>query len=482
MVGLDLQLRSSSHTQIDDVTVPAPLEDEGEGAAKGASPLFLDRLSLFWRTFFLLALLLLGSIMAWLQTLRALEFEPRAVQTAQQLTSQVNLSRAALIYADGIARISLLKTMQTEEGLRIMPREPTDTIIPLNADPIYREVVQEVVKRLGPKTVIASRVNDQQGLWIGFDIDDDAYWLITDQERFAPAGRKTWVTWLFVAAALSLAGAALIARLINRPLKHLSFAASRVREGDFGASRLDETVHTSEIREVNIGFNRMAQRLAKVEQDRAVMLAGISHDLRTPLARLRLETELSVSDLDARAHMAADIDQLDAIIDKFLDYARPDTVKLSAVVLSDVVEACVYSHQKQADVKIKVQMDPDLLVLADEVELGRIISNLLENARRYGKSVNTGVSLIDLAAIGRDKWVFIKIRDHGMGVAPAQLANLTKPFYRGEAARTAANGAGLGLVIVEKTIQRMGGSFAVANSTTGGLSANIRMQRATRMH
>jgi two-component system osmolarity sensor histidine kinase EnvZ len=118
----------------------------------------------------------------------------------------------------------------------------------------------------------------------------------------------------------------------------------------------------------------------------------------------------------------------------------------------------------------------------DEVELGRIISNLLENARRYGKSVNTGVALIDLAAIGRDKWVLIKIRDHGMGVAPAQLANLTKPFYRGEAARTAANGAGLGLAIVEKTIQRMGGSFALANSKTGGLSANIRMQRATRMH
>jgi two-component system osmolarity sensor histidine kinase EnvZ len=280
---------------------------------------------------------------------------------------------------------------------------------------------------------------------------------------------------------LSLAGAALIARLINRPLKHLSFAASRVREGDFGASRLDESVQTSEIREVNIGFNRMAQRLAKIEQDRAVMLAGISHDLRTPLARLRLETELSVADLDAREHMAADISQLDAIIDKFLDYARPDTVKLSSVLLSDVVEACVYSHQKQEDVQIKVQMEKDLLVLADEVELGRIISNLLENARRYGKSVDTGVAKIELTAIARDQWVLIKIRDHGMGVAPEQLANLTKPFYRGVAARTAANGAGLGLAIVEKTIQRMGGAFALSNSSTGGLSANIRMQRATRI-
>jgi two-component system osmolarity sensor histidine kinase EnvZ len=185
--------------------------------------------------------------------------------------------------------------------------------------------------RLGNGTVLASSVNGQPGLWIGFVINGDNYWFQTDQERFNLAGSKTWIAWLVVAAALSLAGAALIAGLINRPLKELSFAASRVREGDFDASRLDENVPTGEIREVNIGFNRMAQRLAKVEQDRAVMLAGISHDLRTPLARLRLETEMSVADLDARAHMAADIAQLDAIIGKLLDYARPEKEKLVPV-------------------------------------------------------------------------------------------------------------------------------------------------------
>lgn len=467
-----------TETQFTDfeITTPMPLT----ASAFKAAPTNFAGLSLFWRTFFLLALLLLGSIIAWLQTLRSLEFEPRAVQTAQQLASQVNLSRAALVHADGIARISLLKMMSDEEGLRIIPRERTDQFTPFATDTLNREVSQELSKRLGSKTVVASQVNGQPGLWIGFDIGGDDYWLLTDQARFNPAGGKTWLIWLTVAAALSLAGAALIARLINRPLKELSFAASRVREGDFGASRLDETGHTSEIREVNIGFNRMAQKLAKLEQDRAVMLAGISHDLRTPLARLRLETELSVSDLDARAHMAADISQLDAIIDKFLDYARPDKVRLTPVLLGDVVQACVYSLHNQPDVHIKVQMDQELLVLADEVELGRIISNLLENARRYGKSAYTGVARIDIAAIAHEKSVLIKIRDHGIGVAPEQLVNLTKPFYRGEAARTAANGAGLGLAIVEKTVQRMGGDFTLSNAPSGGLSADISLQRATR--
>jgi two-component system osmolarity sensor histidine kinase EnvZ len=437
-------------------------------------------LSLFWRTFFLIAFLLLGSILAWLQTLRSLELEPRAVQTAQQLASLVNLSRAAVIHADAIGRLSLLKTMADEESVRILPREPTDKVVSVDSDALTRDMATELRKRLGPNTMVANQVNDQSGLWIGFEIDGDDYWLLTDLERYNVAAGKTWVVWLAVAAVLSLVGAALIAGLINRPLKDLSFAASRVREGDFSASRLDETVNTSEIREVNIGFNRMAQRLAKLDQDRAVMLAGISHDLRTPLARLRLETEMSVSDLDAREHMAADIAQLDAIIGKFLEYARPDKVPLAPVVLSDIVEACTFAFKDKTDVLIRVNLEEGLAVLADEVELGRIISNLLENSRKYGKSVETGIARIDINAVGREKSVLIKIRDYGIGVAPDQLANLTKPFYRGEAARTAANGAGLGLAIVDKTVARMGGGFMLNNSKSGGLSANIKLQRATK--
>lgn len=459
-------------TDFEESSAPSPLDSEEPRSSQRRFGL-----SLFWRTFFLIAGLLLGSIMAWLQTLRALELEPRAIQTAQQLASQVNLSRAALVHADAIARTSLLKTMSDQESVHIMPREPGDRFAPYAQDSVTRQIAAELTQRLGPATVVARAVNDEPGLWIGFQIDGDDYWLLTDQDRFNPVGGTTWLVWLAVAAALSLAGAALMAGLINRPLKELSFAASRVREGDFDASRLDETVQTGEIREVNIGFNRMAQRLAKVEQDRAVMLAGISHDLRTPLARLRLETEMSVADAQARAHMVADIAQLDAIIGKFLDYARPEVDKLAPVVLADVVEACTYSYRNQSDVQIKVQLEDNLVVLADEVELGRVLSNLLENARRYGKSPDTGIARILIAAISRDKWVLIKVRDHGMGVAPEQLPRLTQPFYRGEAARTAANGSGLGLAIVQKTVERMGGNFAVSNGRTSGLSANIRLPR-----
>jgi two-component system osmolarity sensor histidine kinase EnvZ len=448
-------------------TAPAPLEIR---ARRG--------FNLFWRTFFFLALLLFGSIVAWLQTFRALESEPRALQSAQQLASMVNLSRAALRYSDSIARVSLIKTLADEEHVRITPRDPKDRFELFGNDEFVERIAGELKTRLGSGTVIASTVNDQKGLWIGFAIDGDAYWLLTDPSRVGPSRNTTWVIWLVIAAALSLTGAAFIARLINRPLKQLSFAASRMRDGDFDASLLDEKVATSEIREVNIGFNRMAEQLFKIEQDRVIMLAGISHDLRTPLARLRLETEMSVADADAREHMVADIAQLDRIIDKFLDYARPEPPRLERVSLNAVVDAAMYAVADYDDMRVTVNIPENMGVLADEVELSRVISNLLENARRYGKTPDTGIALVDIAAKTRDQWVLIKIRDHGTGVAPESLSKLTRPFFRGDAARTAATGAGLGLAIVEKTIHRMGGMFSLANTNSGGLAAHIKLRRS----
>ena len=367
--------------------------------------------------------------------------------------------------------------MASPTAIRVTPREPGDKFTLLDSTALGNRLTHELTQRLGPDTIVAQNVNGENGLWVGFNINGDPNWLLMDRSRFSPAGGRTWLIWLITAGALSLAGAAAIARLINRPLKQLSYAANRVRDGDFAASRLDEEAVTSEIREVNIGFNRMAQKLAKLEQDRAVMLAGISHDLRTPLARLRLETEMSVNDEVAREHMVADIVQLDATIDKFLDYARPDHVTLTPVNLHAVISSCVYAVQDHRELQITMQVPEDLNVLADEVELARVISNLLENARRYGKTPETGIAVVDVAAKSRGEWVLLKVRDHGMGVAPETLPNLIKPFFRGDAARTAATGAGLGLAIVDKTVQRMGGIFALANTTSGGLAAHIKLQK-----
>jgi two-component system osmolarity sensor histidine kinase EnvZ len=260
-------------------------------------------------------------------------------------------------------------------------------------------------------------------------------------------------------------------------LRLLSFAASRVREGNFQSDPLDEDVPTNEIRAVNIGFNRMAERLASIEQERALMLAGISHDLRTPLARLRLETELSVPDLQARDYMAADIAQLDAIIDKFLDYARPENIQMEPVLLTQVISSCIAPFLNRANFEVNIDVAADLFVQAEQVELGRVLSNLLENARRYGQSADDGMTRVDLVARVHEGWVLLRVRDHGPGVSEDTLKNLTQPFYRGDTARTAATGAGLGLAIVERSVQRMGGTFSVFNHNNGGLMALMKFKQ-----
>jgi two-component system osmolarity sensor histidine kinase EnvZ len=434
-------------------------------------------LTLFSRTFFLLALLLGAGIFAWIQTLRSLELEPRAVQAAQQVASLVNLSREALRYTDGINRRAVVKAMTDRDSLRVVGREPLDRWEPFEVDRFTRRVGAELRARLEPETVIARSVNGNPGLWVGFDIEKDAFWLQADLARVEPLTPGTWFVWVGTALLATLIGSIMIARLINQPLKELSFAASRIREGDFD-SVLDENTLTSEIREVNVGFNRMARELAKVEEDRAVMLAGISHDLRTPLARLRLEVEMSVNDDEARRNMAMDIDQLDAIIDKFMDYARPGgDVKLVPVNLAQLVDKEIATFRDPKEIRINSRLAIDLRVMADEIELGRVFGNLFENARRYGRSTNTGIAIVNVTYARSGPWIIVSVRDHGPGVAPEKLAQLTTPFYRGDAARTAATGAGLGLAIVEKAIQRMGGQFDIDNAPEGGLLAHIRLRR-----
>ena len=432
--------------------------------------------SLFWRTFALLSALLLVCIAAWLQAFISLEIEPRAVQSAQQLASLVNLSRASLRTSDAIGRVLLIKALGEQEGLNISLRRSSDRYVPRRAGWLQESIHEQLRRQIGPSTVLAASVNGQTGLWIGFDIEEDAYWLRTDEARLVPARAGTWLLWLLTAASLSLLGSVVIARVINQPLRELARASTQLREHPTDGLRLDEQARTTEIREVNIAFNRMSEQLAKLEHERALLLAGISHDLRTPLARLRLEAEMSVPDPRARAHMVADMEQIDAIVDKFLAHSSPHAESLQTLALLPLVEQACFALADDSQVHITQQIETDLKVLADPVELMRVLSNLLENARRYGRSAD-GISRIDIQASASQAWVLLMVSDRGVGVPEQQLTQLTRPYFRGE--KTAdQTGSGLGLAIVESSVLRMGGGFSLSLVEHGGLCASVRLRRA----
>ena len=434
-------------------------------------------ITLFWRNWFALALILLGCMLAWLQSYRALEFEPRVLQSARQVASLVNLSRTALRHVGPVARASLVKALLEEEKVQISVREPGDSYQPYDQDDFGRRISAELTQQLGKGTVVARQVNGADGLWVGFQMGRETFWLLTDPKRVGAVERGTWLVWLGIAAGLSLLGAALLARLVNQPLKHLQTAAAQVREGDFDAVRLDETVLTHEIREVNIGFNRMARQLGQTEQDRVLLLAGISHDLRTPLARMRLEAELSMTDQEARAHMVDDIEQVDATINKFLDYARPGSGQSERVDLADAVGEAVRSCRHKSPLRTRLRIAPGTAVLGDAVELRRVFANLFENALRYGRGLD-GYAEVEIDAELLAQKVRVSVRDHGAGVPADQLARLTQPFFRGDTARTTASGSGLGLAIVNKAVARMGGQLTMRNHPDGGLVAELLLRRA----
>jgi len=458
----------------------------------------LLQISLFWRTFVLLVLLILASSLVWYISFKALEYESRAQLAARQISSAVNLTRSSLVHADTIYRTALIKNISDQEGLYIRPREPEDKISTYAVDS-YRQLLEfELRKRLGSETIVSDRVNGVPGLWVSFAIQGDPYWLQTDMVRIEPVNSDAWLYWIALAIAMSLIGSLVIGGLLNRPLKQLSLAANHVRQGHFDRVKLNENVFTTEIHQVNRGFNKMTAQLSKVEADRIVMLAGISHDLRTPLARLRLETELSVSDNDARFEMSQDIEQINAILGKFLDYARPHVSQLQIINLAAVVAAAaqfVNNAAKDAqDIAVSNNVSTDLQVMADAVELQRVIANLLENARRYGKSTiypahmmetkhlphvlpmpdakgyeaddeawsptrlfeePVEIAKVDIDARIQGDWVVLTVRDHGAGVSPEVLNQLNVPFFRANEARSNVTGTGLGLAIVEKAVQGM---------------------------
>jgi two-component system osmolarity sensor histidine kinase EnvZ len=229
-----------------------------------------------------------------------------------------------------------------------------------------------------------------------------------------------------------------------------------------------------EIRQANRSFNQMVDDLNRIESDRAVILAGISHDLRTPISRMLLEVELAELSPEARSGMLSDLGQMDAIIGQFLDYARPDDpTTMRPTDLSALLHDVKQDAARLPDVEITAHIDDGVTVIGQPTDLKRVFNNLVENARRYARHEDGSAIRLDLSCRRDGGEAVIEFADDGPGVPPADLERLLRPFTRLDAARSQANGAGLGLAIVERLVKRHHGRLQLSNRNTGGLSVRI---------
>ncbi len=427
--------------------------------------------SLLWRSFLLIAALMLLSVLAWFFIFTQYEREPRARQLSQLIVSVVNLTRTALIAARPEARMDLLRELSDREGIHLYPAEDDDRVAELPDRALLRRVQELLREEMGPATRLTMEREGENALFVSFTIDDEAYWVALPRERAERYLPAQWLGWGAAALLLSLAGAWLIVFRVTRPMKRLEQAAA-----ELGRGRRPAPVPESgpdEIETLAHAFNQMSADLARLDDDRALILAGVSHDLRTPLTRLRMGIEMAVADDATRNEMAADIEEMDRSIGQFLDFARADAGEPAAPVdIAALLEelAGLY-RQRGADVSVAptAGVSPPLTLRPKAIR--RAVANLIDNALRHAGAAGP----IELALTGTGSGTAIEVRDRGPGIPAADAERLKLPFTRLETARTDAIGTGLGLAIVDRVARGHGGALDLLPRSGGGLIARIRL-------
>lgn len=438
------------------------------------------KINLFWRTFVVLLLLLITSFALWSQGFALWQQYPRAQALAGQLITAVNVTRSALIYAQTQKREALLATLNKDERMGVYLREPTDTTSPIENTRFMGWLASSVYEGLGNDTELALKVNDEQGLWVSFNIGGkelgvDSYWLRFDSARLEPRSSNPtrWWLWMGLAIVVALAGAAWITSRLTQPLSALAKRMQDVAE--FKTHHLLPETGAKEIASVNAGMNRMVLALTAQENERSFMLASLSHDLRTPLARLRLEAEMARLAPETLSAMVGDIEQMDAQLTQLTDFVGSNHPHFTPLCLAQVVTACLDKLRRDPSVNIDAQLESSR-IHGDERLLSRALSNAFENASRYGRSsdgqlrLSVKLNTVLNNAIGTAQLV---IKDEGVGIPADKLGKLLTPFTRGDTARSGTQGSGLGLAIMDRVAQQHGGSVHLNSDSGRGFSLTL---------
>ncbi len=311
-------------------------------------------------------------------------------------------------------------------------------------------------------------------LWLQLSPETGGYWARLDLQRLEILPSGVWA-WVFLCSMLiSLAGAILIQRRINRPLRTLVTAAEAVGQGK--TVQLNATDLPPEIATVANSFNVMQTSLAQAEQARNVMLAGVSHDLRTPLTKVRLGLELlPTTDPDLQQRMIRDIETINQQLGQFMDFARADVAETAVDAdLNELVHYLVTPLREQGS-RISLQLGELPIFAFPPQSIARVLQNLIENALKYADDA------CEIHTYAANVGVYVDVLDSGKGLTAAELARIKQPFVRGDQTQHKA-GSGLGLTIVERILHRSGGSLHLQNRQGGGLQAQVRLPLAMSCH
>ncbi|KAK44678.1 histidine kinase [Caballeronia jiangsuensis] len=338
-----------------------------------------------------------------------------------------------------------------------VPRQPDE-----NMPPPLQRFVEDLKDRLPDGTdVRLSEPGGPPSVWV-HGVKDTGWVVVPVQPLRPPRSRDRMLVWLALIFSTAVLAALFGAWQLQYPLRSLAQAVGR-----FGRGQPTPPVPERgprELRQLTHGFNQMVREVSQTESDRAVMLAGVAHDLKTPLARLRLRAEM-MDDEKMRDGVVRDVDSMAHIVDQFLVFAhdRPDGSE--PVPVDEQCERIARAYRAVSPgaqpIRLKLEAGPAFALPA--ATLDRLLSNLLDNAHAYGAPP----VVIETRREARG-WV-LSVSDHGKGIAPDDLIKASRPFVRLDPARGGSGHSGLGLAIVERLARRVGGECEIGNRADGGL-------------
>jgi two-component system osmolarity sensor histidine kinase EnvZ len=429
--------------------------------------------TLFGRNLLLIAALIVFSELAVALAFVQLVSLPRMIPFIDYARQDADAIALALAALPESRRAAYRAALERSGPAHIVAADDPPPKLEAPRRPAVALFLRELRNRI-PATYLAGWQESPQTLWLNPPVDGPRFWIGFPAADFVPRLQRLAVGELACAAVLALLGAWLVRRRIDRPLRELAAAAAAVGAGDRTAPlREDGPLETAQLARA---FNTMARGLDSLDRERALMLAGVSHDLRTPLAKIRLALELigPAAEPGLRRSIEGSVDAANRVIDQFAAFARTgDDEPLVATRLDDLVRAVAAEMDAPlSPLMLELGAPPELPLRPAAIR--RVLANLIDNARKYAP----GPIVIRTAA--NDREVVLSVVDGGPGIPPADVERLKRPFARIDAARGAMPGSGLGLAIVDRIVDGHGGRFdllAAGPGSPSGLEARVSLPR-----
>ena len=421
----------------------------------------------------LIATLLIFSQLISLKIFDNYEREPRAEVLAQEIITIVNFTKAALEAAAPSKRIQLFREINNIGDIKIYAAYPFESIDPIPNDPFLKLVVKKITAKISSGNFVAINHYDIPGVWVSFEVEGDMFWVVVPRLIIDRPFPWHWIGWGMLIAILAISGAYFTTKRISRPINNLIEAADKIRNGhSVDKLPLD---NVTEFSELSAAFNEMADVLSKVSKERKFLLASVSHDIRTPLTRIRLAAEMLPSHSSAlKESLEEDIVEINDILNQFLDFARgfQDEPK-TPVNLGNLLKDIQTKHKRMGQIfilkkrNIRTDIPKKLFIDLRLLAFQRCLDNLINNAFFYSKGkVILEASLLEESFI-------ISIMDDGPGIPENQKSKLLQPFERVDEARGNKGGSGLGLTIADRIIKAHDGKLELINRPEGGLDVRI---------